>query len=389
MSILGMNNRGGGILGTVANSLAVSPVSAGGDPYLSGLLNPSTLDNRLLSLTSPSGLGQTMTPLNVGSLTSSVPGILPVGLGMPSQQQTLPVREDYEATDGDLAGGFLGNLSDEMAFGIASGLLQGPTRMPVSTAKKLTTGLLTGMQLERQAEQDKLTNLLTGAKVKEALGKGGERQFSEETNLRKDFNSASKTYVDRVGAYKALESLVSSSREKATPGTDMAIVYQYMKTMDPTSAVLQGEYASASQVGNLPTKLVNLYNSMVTGNSLREGQREDFLRAAGVSLKGHFDTHQNRVKEYESLANSYGVRSSNIVSDPLGGEFTPPEAPVGDLFEGSDIADGSETKPFFIMPDKNMTRERAKEVVISKKLPKGTHFKFRDENGTVVKGKVD
>lgn len=214
----------GGMLGT---GMRIPPVRAGvRNPYLAGLLQSPTFDNRISALTGPVGAGQPAQPLNVGAMPSSVPNIMPVGLGMPSTSAPQAQAQAPAKT-----GGFLGNLSDDMAFALASSLLQGPSFLPVSTAKKLTSGLLAGRQLERDAETNALTKQLTEAKIAELNRKGtglfsGTSAQSQSLNIIRELGplvESGKATDQQIQDYKLAESVVSKPTPRQVTNPDGSV----------------------------------------------------------------------------------------------------------------------------------------------------------------------
>lgn len=66
-----------------------------------------------------------------------------------------------------------------------------------------------------------------------------------------------------------------------TGAGDMALIYQYIKMLDPTTGVKEGEYASAENTTGIPTRVLALYNKARTGEKLDPSQRSAFISQAG------------------------------------------------------------------------------------------------------------
>lgn len=66
-----------------------------------------------------------------------------------------------------------------------------------------------------------------------------------------------------------------------TGAGDMALIYQYIKMLDPTTGVKEGEYASAENTTGIPTRVLVLYNKARTGEKLDPSQRSAFISQAG------------------------------------------------------------------------------------------------------------
>ena len=83
----------------------------------------------------------------------------------------------------------------------------------------------------------------------------------------KDFNTATSQY----------EKLLTSS-ERETAAGDMSMIFTYMKILDPTSVVREGEQATASNAAGVPDRVRNFYNKTITGQKLTTKQRADFVQ---------------------------------------------------------------------------------------------------------------
>lgn len=103
--------------------------------------------------------------------------------------------------------------------------------------------------------------------------------------ITKDFNTATTQY----------EKLLSSSKQKSAAG-DMSMIFTYMKILDPTSVVREGEQATAKQAGAVPDKILNLYNKAVTGQKLTKDQRADFV-STGTKL---YDVNLKQLDAFKS-----------------------------------------------------------------------------------------
>lgn len=81
----------------------------------------------------------------------------------------------------------------------------------------------------------------------------------DESAIRREFNALPdvKEFNGVATSYDRLTRLVQSQNATAapTPAADMAIIFSYMKMLDPTSVVREGEYATVQNAGSLPTRL--------------------------------------------------------------------------------------------------------------------------------------
>jgi len=209
----------------------------------------------------------------------------------------------------------LGGMSEEMALGLAGSLLGGPTRTPVGFGTKILQGLQAGREAEKAAEQQNLLQRLTEAQITEAMGKGGEKQFKNERDLKKDFDALSKDFRLANSGYEKVKQAAMAT--EPTGVDDLALIFAYMKTIDPTSVVRDGEFANAENSGGVGNRVRNLYNSVLFGNRLTGEQRENFLKSAKGQLKSQYDSFKIIYDQYEGLANQYSLNADNVVTDYL------------------------------------------------------------------------
>jgi hypothetical protein len=103
----------------------------------------------------------------------------------------------------------------------------------------------------------------------------------------KDFNTATSQY----------EKLLTSS-ERETAAGDMSMIFTYMKILDPTSVVREGEQATASNAAGVPDRVRNFYNKTITGKKLTPTQRADFVQT-GTQL------YNTNIKQFDAFKNSF------------------------------------------------------------------------------------
>ena len=117
-------------------------------------------------------------------------------------------------------------------------------------------------------------------------------------NVVKDFNTATSQY----------EKLLTSS-ERQTAAGDMSMIFTYMKILDPTSVVREGEQATAKEAGAVPDRVLNSYNKAVTGQKLTTKQRADFVQT-GSQL------YNTNIKQFDAFKNSFMPSLDEYKIDP-------------------------------------------------------------------------
>ena len=166
---------------------------------------------------------------------------------------------------------------------------------------------------KEQAETEKLkaeTKLLD--QEFKRLGESGilpEDKLEIEGKLRQEVFNRSKVFDAVDDAYNRIE---ASAKNPSAAG-DMAMIFNYLKVLDPGSTVREGEYATAQQATGVPGRVLNVYNRIVDGMRLNDLQRNDFLNRSRLLYKKAKDKHIRLTDKYDRLAKKYGVDPTNVI----------------------------------------------------------------------------
>lgn len=174
------------------------------------------------------------------------------------------------------------------------------------------------MDAAREMEQQKLNAdmALKSSQIAKLQGKGGEgggvdpeQAFKYESQLRDDLTKASKDFATQTAALGRIE---QSAKSPSAAG-DLALIFNYMKMLDPGSTVREGEFANAQNAAGVTDQVRNAYNRAISGERLNPSQRQDFYKSARRTYKGALDTQVKIRKDYEKLASQYGVSPKNVL----------------------------------------------------------------------------
>jgi hypothetical protein len=122
---------------------------------------------------------------------------------------------------------------------------------------------------------------------------------------------------------QAMRRVVASATNPSAAG-DMALLYSYMKILDPGSVVRESEFATAAQSGSLPQQIQGAATKLLSGQRLTPEQRTDFVNRARA-LYTEADNSNKAVREsYTQRAKKFNVDPSLIFTDlgapePAGG----------------------------------------------------------------------
>ena len=138
-----------------------------------------------------------------------------------------------------------------------------------------------------------------------------ERIKTQTTSLRKEFNNLTKTDREISVAYQKIK---QAAENPSAPG-DLALIFAYMKLLDPGSTVREGEFATAQNAGGVDDRTIALYNRVTKGQRLSEEQRPAFLSAAGLMIKPYRDNFEATKIRYSTLAEENGLEPSQVITN--------------------------------------------------------------------------
>ena len=154
-------------------------------------------------------------------------------------------------------------------------------------------------------------------------------------DARKEFTSQPwvKSFSDQAGAY----SRIMKSIEDPSPSGDLALIFNFMKVLDPGSVVREGEFATAANAGSVDERVRGLYNRVMSGERLTPEQRADFADRATKLYQGASEIYQGRAQQYAGFASAAGLPVEQVIPDfSYGGglykkplEFQVPATPEG------------------------------------------------------------
>jgi hypothetical protein len=144
-------------------------------------------------------------------------------------------------------------------------------------------------------------------------------------DARKEFTGLApvKDFADVSFAY----SRVVRSADNPSPAGDLALIFNFMKVLDPGSVVREGEFATAQNAGGIDERVRSLYNQVVEGTRLTEAQRADFVDRAGRLYGGAQEQYQSIANQYTEFARQAGLDPQLVIPD-FSFKGTVPEKPT-------------------------------------------------------------
>lgn len=146
--------------------------------------------------------------------------------------------------------------------------------------------------------------------------------FGDEESLRDNFRMETADYRQIQGHYQRLQAAAANP----SAAGDVAMIFGFMKMLDPISVVREGEQATAANAGGVDDRILNIYNRLLTGERLTPDQRADFLGQATALFAATENNFNTVAQRYRTLAQQYGMDPERIFPTsgaPSGGTPTP------------------------------------------------------------------
>lgn len=141
--------------------------------------------------------------------------------------------------------------------------------------------------------------------------------------MRKEYGGLSQDFVKVRDAYSRIQSIAQDS----SPAGDVALIFSFIRILDPGSTVREGEFATAEQTRGVPETVVQQYNKALKGERLSPGQRQDFIRQSG-NLYAAQERNQKKLEgQFRSLAQRRGMNPDDVVLD-IGAAEAPAAPPA-------------------------------------------------------------
>lgn len=221
------------------------------------------------------------------------------------------------------------NKFDELRTGLTSFIDQNKTVKPITLKED-----------ERLVSQ---VQTPTGVSYKEVFGpaQGGtraeQRDLTNQMNLRKNYQQQAQPFMDAQQSFGRVKAVFEagdpkiinkykSAAKNFSPGIagkvkafgDLALMFNYMKMLDPRSTVREGEQASVRNTGGVvDTQFINWYNGILNGSSLTPDQRAGIYIQSQEQYRAVEDQQRTKVKEEIDFAKKNGVEPKYIPQSHL------------------------------------------------------------------------
>ena len=174
-------------------------------------------------------------------------------------------------------------------------------------------------KLERELIQTQIGKNRAEAEAKLRAGKGiltPEQKISQTNIFRKEFDVLSKDFRIMRDSFVKMN---AAAKDPSGAG-DIALIFNFMKILDPNSVVRESEFATAENAASVPVAIRNLWNKALTGERIKFN-RIDFIRTADRLMKGQQGTQKILINRYTKLSDRFGLNPQNIITEIAGKEL--------------------------------------------------------------------
>jgi hypothetical protein len=238
---------------------------------------------------------------------------------MSAYAESTPEQFERIATDSlriDGYGGLIDRASEGFTLGAgdtrydASGnvIAQGSESKKSAKLEKIDTG--DSIELVDSSTGETIRTIPKSGSSKELDKqiKAADRKFKQTNDLRAEVRKVDPAFIKVQDAFTNVE---ASAKDPSAAG-DLALIFNYMKVLDPGSAVKEGEFATAASAGGVDERVFGLYNRIINGERLTDGQRADFLDRATRLYGANDKKFQKRTKGILKQANQLGIPLDEI-----------------------------------------------------------------------------
>lgn len=131
------------------------------------------------------------------------------------------------------------------------------------------------------------------------------------TKLRTEFNTLSKDFRTIRDSYGR----VLASTEDPSAAGDLALIFNYMKILDPGSVVRESEFANAAASGSLGQRWIAVGRKLLAGERLSPKMRADFADRAKRLFKSQKNIQSRLIKKYSGLAERSGISAKDVITE--------------------------------------------------------------------------
>lgn len=197
----------------------------------------------------------------------------------------------------------------------------------------------------------------------------GENDFQQAKALRNEYDKASQTSEESLVAFNKVEAAASTPQPSGA--SDMALLFNFMKSIDPGSVVRESEFKAASETQPIPERVAQLREKVLRGELLSPEQRKRIVEQSQRALQSQLEIQKNIDDRFSGLAQKFGIERAKVLDDRFAsamerfGELqrSAEYIPLGRQPQGgAGVAIGAPARPSF----DNMSDDQALDAILGR-----------------------
>jgi len=163
------------------------------------------------------------------------------------------------------------------------------------------------------------TEILRPQMIRDELAAAGDLSTKDRTDIEIKYYDR---YIKQIQPYyvarQQYDKLLASSQQGTGVG-DLALIFGFMRMLDPGSVVRESEFARAAATGGLMRQLMVLGYKIEKGELLEKSQRKEFAELAKIYMEGAENSARKDYIDLRAPVESYNLSARNVFGyDPLG-----------------------------------------------------------------------
>jgi len=146
--------------------------------------------------------------------------------------------------------------------------------------------------------------------------KAQKSNISGEAVLRKELLKLNTNYMTVQDSYNRIKEVTKTYSDPTSTNlgpTDLALVYSFIKVLDPATGIKEGEIALTKNAGGVPEAVVGEYNRLLKGGSLSPNMRNEYIKTSSQLFSSAKKSYDQNNTVYKDLAAQSGLNPDNVV----------------------------------------------------------------------------
>ena len=214
----------------------------------------------------------------------------------------------------------------------------------VSGLGALFGGIAEGQARAREAGAPSADVLKQYMAIETAKGKQEPKAATQNKRIESMFKiknlseKTAKDYINAKNVWQEFSALIDEAKKEKNPSAQYALIKKFEKSLDPTSAVREGEFAMAKDTSGLIQSWINAYNKLKSGELISSGQIDNMAKIAHDYYKIAASNYQTAKPQLVAFGTAIGLTpeelAASITNYDVGEipEYTKPTEEVKDEF---------------------------------------------------------